>query len=342
MTPRSRPGADAPFAFGRIERWALFSALGFAVVAMLAGFIAGGPDALRHLGRVGPGLVATLLALSLLNYLVRILRWQMFTRASGLVVPDGANGVYFLAGFAMSATPGKLGEAVRLWFLRRAHDLPYERTAGLMIADRLGDAAAASLLALAGLGGVFAGHGLAVAVAALAVAALSGVLLAPRWSVPLVTRAWQVVGRAPRLFGSLRRMLQNMGRLGSPPLYLAGLALAIVGWGAEAYGLKLLLDAMGADVGTMQAVFVFCFAMLVGAVAMLPGGLGGTEVSMVGLLVALGVEVDVAIAATAIIRLTTLWFAVLVGFAALPLALRLARREELARARDAREAREAA
>jgi uncharacterized protein (TIRG00374 family) len=73
-------------------------------------------------------------------------------------------------------------------------------------------------------------------------------------------------------------------------------------------------------------MFVFTFAMISGTVAMLPGGLGGTEAVMLALLSALGVDLQIAVAATALIRLTTLWFAVGLGFLALPFALRLARR----------------
>ena len=58
---------------------------------------------------------------------------------------------------------------------------------------------------------------------------------------------------------------------------------------------------------------------------MMPGGLGGVEVVMTGLLIGVGVDPAVAIAATTIIRITTLWFSVGLGFLALPMALRLAR-----------------
>jgi uncharacterized protein (TIRG00374 family) len=66
--------------------------------------------------------------------------------------------------------------------------------------------------------------------------------------------------------------------------------------------------------------------MIVGALSMLPGGLGSTEATMIGLLLALGVDFDRALVATAVIRLTTLWFGTGLGALALPFALRLARR----------------
>ena len=52
---------------------------------------------------------------------------------------------------------------------------------------------------------------------------------------------------------------------------------------------------------------------LFGALTMLPGGLGTTEASMIGLLGVKGVEINLASPLTLIIRLMTLWFATLLG-----------------------------
>jgi uncharacterized protein (TIRG00374 family) len=60
-------------------------------------------------------------------------------------------------------------------------------------------------------------------------------------------------------------------------------------------------------------VFVYALAMLAGAVSFMPGGLGGAEAVMVGLLVWKGMNSADAVAATVLIRLATLWFAVAIG-----------------------------
>jgi uncharacterized protein (TIRG00374 family) len=62
--------------------------------------------------------------------------------------------------------------------------------------------------------------------------------------------------------------------------------------------------------------------MLVGALSFLPGGLGGTEASMVALLMLNNVAQSQAVAATVLIRLATLWFAVALGVIALSMAER--------------------
>ena len=64
--------------------------------------------------------------------------------------------------------------------------------------------------------------------------------------------------------------------------------------------------------------FVYGTATIAGAIAMLPGGLGGTELAMRTMLDRLGgVPIAPAAAATLLVRLATLWFAVALGFVAL-------------------------
>jgi uncharacterized protein (TIRG00374 family) len=64
------------------------------------------------------------------------------------------------------------------------------------------------------------------------------------------------------------------------------------------------------------AAFIYAFAMLAGAVSFLPGGLGGAEAAMLAILEIVGVGHATAVAATLLLRLTTLWFAVGLGIVA--------------------------
>ena len=62
--------------------------------------------------------------------------------------------------------------------------------------------------------------------------------------------------------------------------------------------------------------------MLTGGATGLPGGIGGAEAAMVAALALNDVPFEIALPATAIIRLTTLWFAILVGVGVFPFAER--------------------
>ncbi|MCL4370392.1 MAG: lysylphosphatidylglycerol synthase domain-containing protein [Chloroflexi bacterium] len=88
----------------------------------------------------------------------------------------------------------------------------------------------------------------------------------------------------------------------------------------------LLLSSVGAvafQLGLEVLAAILALATLVGSLSMLPGGLGAAEGSVAVLLVStVGLASDLAVAATLLIRLCTLWFGVSVGLVALGLLLR--------------------
>jgi uncharacterized protein (TIRG00374 family) len=104
-----------------------------------------------------------------------------------------------------------------------------------------------------------------------------------------------------------------------------GMGLGLLAWGLEAVGLYVLsLMVPTVHLGLPVAVGIYAVAVLAGAAAMLPGGLGGTEAVMTALLVSQGYPLAAAVLLTVACRLVTLWFAVGLGWAAI-LALRMRR-----------------
>jgi uncharacterized protein (TIRG00374 family) len=65
----------------------------------------------------------------------------------------------------------------------------------------------------------------------------------------------------------------------------------------------------------LEANFVYCFSTIVGALSMLPGGIGGTEMGMIGLLAVKGISYTSGLPAVILIRVCTLWLAIGVGVA---------------------------
>lgn len=295
----------------------------FVAAVALAGLAVGPGDVLDRLASLSPVLVAGLLALSLVNYGFRTLRWQLFGRRLGMAVSVGRTTLIYVAGFAMTPTPGKFGEALRLWLMERAYGFRYARTAALMIGDRIGDATAVMALCLLGVS-AYAGHALATALAGAGIIAFALVLARPRPLLQLIGAGYRLFGRWPRLFAGARHAVRQTARLFDPTVMSMALVLGGIGWLAECVGLYWLVNAMGAPLSLQGAVFVFAFSLLVGAISMLPGGVGGTEATMFALLVLADIPADTALAATAVNRAVTLWFAVLLGVAVLPAALRLA------------------
>ena len=313
------------------------AALGAVLLAavVLSAWAALSPDrvagAVSRIAALSPWQVAALLALSLSNYALRGLRWHLFARRLGLALSPARSLVQFTGGFALSLTPARVGELVRLRWLARRTGAPLDRLAVLPLADRAADLSAMALLVAAGLalspGRLPGAAALVPPALALAVVATRPALL--RRAARLGLRACR--GRAPRGFARLSRAGRALGRLTDPGTVAAACALGLAGWLAEGAALHLLLGWLGVDMAPARAVAIFVLATLAGGLTGLPGGLGGAEAAMLALLALDGVPPGTALAATLVIRATTLWFALVLGALAFPLAEAGARRHPASR-----------
>jgi uncharacterized protein (TIRG00374 family) len=146
------------------------------------------------------------------------------------------------------------------------------------------------------------------------------VLQSRRLSLALI----DAVARLPlgaRLAPRLLTIYESTRQLLDWRVLLVSTLISFVSWGFECVALYYVLVGLGVA-GTplllLQATFIFAASTLFGLVSFLPGGLGVSEVSSVGLLVAMvQLAPSAATTATILIRFCTLWFGVLVGVAAM-------------------------
>lgn len=270
---------------------------------------------LAALSSMSLGYVPLILGLAVTNYVFRFVKWQYYLRVIGVAVPARESLAIYLAGFMMAVTPGKLGEVLKAYLLKRMYSVKMRVTAPVVLAERITDVVA--LLALSIAGGAALHHGERVLVAA---TVLTVGLLAALSSRTLARLAIELCGRLPvldRIAPKLAEAYESMAALLKPAPLVLGTLVSIPAWASEGLAFYFVFQALGGT-GPLPslggAVFIYSFSTLVGAISMLPGGLGAAEAGLAGLAVTLfGVSKGVAGAATLVIRLFTLWFAVAVG-----------------------------
>lgn len=260
---------------------------------------------------------AAALGLASANYVFRFGKWQYYLRRLGVAhVPRADSALIFLSGFVLTVTPGKLGEVFKSAVLARTHGVAVERTAPIVVAERLTDVIAIVLLVVIGSVGFQGGLFWAVLGALAVLLGLVAILWEPpvRGALAALGRSQRFAALAPRLsraYDSLR-VVASPSALGWPVL------LSFIGWGLEGLALQLLLVGFGQDPALTFSLFFYGTATLAGALVPVPGGLGVTEAVIHEQLVRVGGTPEgVATACMLLIRLATLWWAVLVGFVAL-------------------------
>jgi uncharacterized membrane protein YbhN (UPF0104 family) len=262
-------------------------------------------EALRYAAEHPLGLLAAFGAYTG-AFVLRTFAWRPLVPRR--IPPSRLFSLLLAALFLNHVAPAKAGDFARMYGLAKQGVEGGRSAAGVILA-RLAD--------LVGLLVVLAGAW------ALAGGAEWGSLIAPAVVVTAAALALWALVRV-RTLPPLGRLTEPVAKLRSALRETSPGALCVVflwaapAWVLEAGILLFLVRGVGLDLGLAAAVAATCFAVLVTAVPLTPGGLGTYEAGMVFVLVSLGVPAGPAFAAAVISHATKYLYAL----AAAPFAAR--------------------
>lgn len=264
-------------------------------------------------------LVIPVLFLSLFNYFVRILRWRYYLGTLGLtkVLSWKQTVLIFFAGLSMTVTPGKAGEVIKSFYLRKYTGKPISETVFIIIAERLTDGLAALVLMSGGL--VIYQYGVPFFLFTILALLVFLFLLRQRAMFLRLILFFKSIKRFPKiLIKILDKLYDSAYHLTDGKNLLVGLFYGIVAWGTQSLALFLVLLGMGVSGNwwtlILTSLFIFCFTGIIGFASMLPAGIGVSEGTNTGLLILLlHVTKSQAVGVTLLMRAMTLWFGVSLG-----------------------------
>ncbi len=256
-------------------------------------------------------LLPLLLLLSFANYVVRFLKWDYYLSILKVPVKKIDSFYIFMSGLIMSVTPGKFGEVLKSYLVKQISGTPISKTVPIIFVERITDFVSLILIAVAGAFSFGYGKGVVIAVGIFFLLLLV-VLSNKNIALPIIGLLEKIkfirkyISNIHHAYESSYTMLRPL------PLFYMTL-LSLISWFFECLGYYIILMSFNIDASIFWSSFSYALATIVGAITMLPGGLGVTEGSLTFLLVEKGATNEIAVASTFIIRMVTLWFAVLVG-----------------------------
>ena len=250
--------------------------------------------------------------LSLLSYLLRFVRWNYFIAAFGYKVPILRNLGIYLAAFALTLTPGKMGEMIRTAYLH-PYGVTYAHSICAFFSERLLDLLAVGVLA-SFMVSMLPEQQSWIFVVIVSVVAVFLFFLSLRSPLDAL------IGRrnaTDTVFGHFSKMSDAMGFLLSGRRFAIAAPLSLVAWMVQGISLYLVVHALGYDLAVCTIIAIYCLSILAGAVSFIPGGIGATEAAIVLLLSMVGIGQADAITASLVSRGITLWLAVGIGAVAM-------------------------
>lgn len=241
------------------------------------------------------------------------LRWHFLTKNAGIVLPMKKNILIYFSGFALAITPGKMGELIKSEILKKEFSVPRTSSAPLIIIERVYDLVGGVIVAIFGIWAL--GYGVYAIIGASIFLIIIFVVL----------RSQKLFYKSIKLLNKIkftRKFTKSISEsydtirisIGIRVIIIASL-LSVLYWFIEGIGVYLIVLSLGINhLSYFEIIATYASSLIIGAASLIPGGIGVTEGSMVGLLNFQGIETSIAVILVILIRLFTMWYSTLVGF----------------------------
>ncbi len=250
--------------------WTVLSAV---IVFILLSLISDLEALKEALAGFPPLLLIPIALLSLGNYILRYVKWHWYLKLLGHRIQRFPNFLVFLSGFALTVTPGKVGEFIKAYIVKERFQVPYTVSTAVLLMERFTDVAALVLLSCLGLVLRYLHWSAAVVTVFIMLAFL--MLLRNRtfmgWVISEASR-FKLLKRFTR---HLRTFYEEGRVLLEPWIFIQALILRLVAWFLEGLGFALVAWGFHVGISLTEAVFIYSAALLGGALTLFFRGLGG-------------------------------------------------------------------
>jgi len=265
-------------------------------------------------------MLPVVLSLSLGNYVFRFFKWEYYIKVLNIPLERKMSILIFFSSFVMAITPGKLGEVFKSYLLKEQNGTPLSRSAPIVLAERITDFL--SLIILCIVGAVILNYGTSLIIGVGAFFVVLVLLISSKaisYRIIAFFERFKFLSKISHKFHAAYASIYQLVRFKG---LLVAILLSVIAWFFECLGFYLVINSFGIEnlihIGIFVATFIYGFSTIAGSITMLPGGLGATDASIAGLLVLLlSIPKNISAASTILIRAATLWFAVVVGIAAI-------------------------
>jgi len=262
--------------------------------------------------------ILPILSLVTISWIPLILKWHLLLKENDIHVPFKKNILIWLSGSALNTTPGQLGGLIKAQLIKTLYGIPRTRTAPIVLVEKFYGLVGAIIAAIIGI--IISGTNFNLALFGFGVLGLLFFFIYYRpvfeFLFNKMTKLKFFSKRSENISGSYK-ILQISTK---PKIASICIGLSLSYWIIISFSVYLVLLAFEINtVSFIQTLSIYTSSVIIGVVSLIPGGIGVTEGSLVGLFTFEGIDISLALVLSVIIRLTTLWYSVSIGFIGLKL-----------------------
>tara|TARA_Y100001936_G_C16051747_1_gene658270 strand:+ start:616 stop:1569 length:954 start_codon:yes stop_codon:yes gene_type:complete len=253
-----------------------------------------------------------ILILGPISWFILFLRWHLLLQNSNINIPVKDNFKIFLVGYAMSATPGKIGELIKVQLLNSKYTIPKKNSAPIVIAEQFYNLLGILFIAIMG---IFYFEFSIYAVISIGIGSslIFGLINSKKFfekTINLLSTK-KIFKKYTESLIESHVVLKNSIK---GKIFVTSSVLSISFWLIESLIAYLILQSFGVfDIEFLTLSATYTTSIIIGVISFLPMGVGVVEGSLAGFLSFHGIEISLALTLVIFIRIFTRWYGVTVG-----------------------------
>ena len=274
-----------------------------------------------RLGEFKVEFLPSILTLVVLGWFAAFYRWILLLKQSNIKIPILENFFIFMAGYALSIIPGKVGELIKSQILKTKFNVPRTKTASIIVIEQIYNLIGLVIVSCIGLGLImvfqieFFEVTSFVIMGATFVLIFILILIKSKTTFEKVFQKFSKFKFVSKYELSYEESYDVIKKSLSGKFLIFPTFLSAAFWIIESIVVYLVLLAFGVDVLQFTTIIAtYTSSIILGVASFLPMGIGVTEGSLAGFFALKGVDISLALTIVIFIRIFTRWIGVALGF----------------------------
>ena len=245
-----------------------------------------------------------------------IIKWHFLLKNCEIDIPLTKSIAVFLSGLAFEITPGQIGVLMKSQILKTSFNISHTKTVPIVMVEKVYDLIGAILASIIGI--IILGMDLYLIIIAILVLTIVFFIIYYRPASKLFLKRITKTKFFSKYVENISEFDKIVQKSTSVKIATICILLAVTYWFIISTAVYYTLIAF--DVNTLdylKVLAIYATSALLGAVSLIPGGVGIAEGTIAGLLTLEGIDISIALVLSVVIRIFTFWFVVVVGFISL-------------------------
>ena len=242
-----------------------------------------------------------------------LVRWQILLKKNDINIPIKKSFLLFLCGMSMSITPGHVGELIKSQLMKTIYNIPRTKTAPIIFVEKFYDLTGAIIASIIGI--IILGMDTSLILISVSILIVIIFLIYYRPIFEFILKRVTKTKFFSKYSENISDSYEIVRNSTTPQISSISFGLSVLYWIIISVAVHFILLSFGIEsISILKTISIYSSSVIIGAISFIPGGLGITEGSLIGLFSLEGIDISLALILSVMIRILTMWYSVSIGF----------------------------